>query len=97
MCVPAFVGEEAQHPRNDDRVVEATFGHEDTKDFLLLVSRKNAPMGRVLRLPLSSDEAPALADASDHLVPNLGEPHNLCPPVTYVTGDSVGSPVPFPP
>jgi len=46
---------------------------------------------------LTSLSSPALADASDHLVPNLGEPHNLCPPVTYVTGDSVGSPVPFPP
>jgi len=43
-----------------------------------------------------SAPSPALAGlASGGLGP--GEPHNLCPPVTYVTGDLAGSAVLFDP
>lgn len=45
-----------------DRIVEAKFGHDQAA---YLISRKNAPMGKVLRLVLKADAAPALADAQE--------------------------------
>ncbi len=44
----------------DDRIVEAKFGPDSAA---YLVSRKDAPMGKILRLPLAFDAAPALASA----------------------------------
>lgn len=46
--------------RWEDRVVEAKFGFDSA---LYLVSRKGAPNGQVLRLPLTADKAPALPDS----------------------------------
>ena len=42
----------------DDRIVEARFGPDSA---VYLVSRKNAPRGKVFRLPLALDTKPALA------------------------------------
>ncbi len=44
----------------DDRVVEPKFGHDSA---LYLVSRKAAPGGKILRLPLERTEKPVLAAA----------------------------------
>lgn len=44
----------------DDGIVEAKFGHDSS---VYLVSRKNALMGKVLRLALKKDAKPALSDA----------------------------------
>jgi prolyl oligopeptidase len=46
----------------DDRIVEAKFGPDSA---VYLVSRKNAPMGKVLRLALDPQTAPALAAAKE--------------------------------
>ena len=49
-----------------DRVVEAKFGHDESgKTALYLISRKNAPMGKVLRLALSDGGAPTLESARE--------------------------------
>ena len=45
-----------------DRIVEAKFGRDSA---VYLVSRKNAPMGKILRLPLDGAAAPALASAKE--------------------------------
>ena len=69
-----------------DRVVQATLGPDDA---LYMVSRKDAPRGRLLRLALPTDEAadaiPTLADARiivpeqpDTLVSEFFEPGNIC-------------------
>lgn len=55
-------GEWVRISKWDDRIVEAKFGHDDA---VYLVSRKEAPMGKVLRLALSTDKKPALADANE--------------------------------
>jgi prolyl oligopeptidase len=52
-----------------DRVVEAKFGRDDA---VYLISRKDAPMGKVLRLPLSKDKKPVLADAKE-IVPEQSD------------------------
>ncbi|HWB20174.1 MAG TPA: prolyl oligopeptidase family serine peptidase [Phycisphaerales bacterium] len=46
----------------EDRIVEAKFGWDDS---MYLVSRKDAPMGKVLRLNLKNDVKPVLADAKE--------------------------------
>ncbi len=48
----------------DDRIVEAKFGPAGD-DAVYLVSRKNAPNGKVLRLPLEAGKAPSLAAAKE--------------------------------
>ncbi len=48
--------------RFEDRVVEAKFGPDNA---LYVVSRKAAPNGKVLRLPLPASGAPKLADATE--------------------------------
>jgi prolyl oligopeptidase len=55
-------GEWVRISKWDDRIVEAKFGHDDA---VYLVSRKSAPMGKVLRLGLSKDSKPALANAKE--------------------------------
>jgi len=45
----------------DDRIVEAKFGHDNAA---YLVSRKDALMGKVLRLPLDPSHTPALSSAT---------------------------------
>lgn len=49
-----------------DRVVEAKFGHDSAA---YLVSRKNAPMGKVLRLALAAGKEPTLAEAVEIVPP----------------------------
>lgn len=46
----------------NDRIVEAKFGHDNA---IYVVSRKNAPMGKVSRLALEPGTPPALAQAKD--------------------------------
>ncbi|MCB9852243.1 MAG: S9 family peptidase [Phycisphaerales bacterium] len=53
----------------EDRIVEARFGHDDAA---YLVSRKNALMGKVLRLPLKKGETPTLANAKE-IVPEQAD------------------------
>ncbi|HKQ46613.1 MAG TPA: prolyl oligopeptidase family serine peptidase [Phycisphaerae bacterium] len=55
-------GEWVRISKWDDRIVEAKFGHDDA---VYLVSRKDASMGKVLRLALSKDKRPALVDAKE--------------------------------
>lgn len=47
-----------------DRIVEAKFGTGNDHS-LYLVSRKDAPNGKVLRLPLKADEAPSLENVKE--------------------------------
>lgn len=69
-----------------DRVVQAMLGPDDA---IYMVSRKNAPRGQLLRLPLpsieASDAVPSLADArvivpeqSDTLISEFFDAGNLC-------------------
>jgi len=55
-------GEWVRLTKWEDRIVEAKFGDDNA---VYLVSRKNAPMGKVLRLPLGHDAKPKLADAKE--------------------------------
>lgn len=55
-------GEWVRLSKWEDRIVEAKIGHDNA---LYLVSRKDAPMGKVLRLALSKDKKPSLADAKE--------------------------------
>ncbi len=55
-------GEWVRLSKWEDRIVEAKIGHDDA---LYLVSRKDAPMGKVLRLALGRDKKPSLADAKE--------------------------------
>lgn len=52
-----------------DRVVEAKFGRDGA---LYLVSRKHAPNGKILRLPLNKDAEPSLAAAKE-LIPERSD------------------------
>jgi prolyl oligopeptidase len=45
-----------------DRIVEAKFGHDSA---MYLVSRKDAPLGKILRLPLGAGSAPSLTSARE--------------------------------
>ena len=57
--------------RWEDRIVEAKFGPDaDGSTALYVVSRKDAPRGKVLRIPLASGKAPSLADAQE-VIPQL--------------------------
>jgi prolyl oligopeptidase len=71
-------GEWKQITRYEDRIVQAAFGPDDA---LYLISRKDAPRGKMLRMPLSNpslDRAPTIIpEGSDTLISEFEGANNL--------------------
>jgi prolyl oligopeptidase len=76
--------------RFEDHLVQAVFGRDAS---LFLLSRKDAPRGRILRLPLPAEGAPSLDRAEEVVKPSEGAIEGFLPTRSrlYVL-DQVGGP-----